>query len=119
MQLLLYLYVGPVHTQPFNKPQVQAFRSAYPRARVLELDASCHPMLFAAAEAAVKEVAEAKDKILVIVDCERANGAETVGPLRSLIDKLARHKNYVEVQMIGAHTMLTSMLRIFTQRNVL
>ncbi len=116
MHLLLYLYVGPVHKQPFSKPQVQAFHSMHPEARVVELDAACHPMLFTAAEAAMQEVVEANGKISVLVDCELSLGTEAVGPIRVLIDKLVRHKPFVEVQLMGTHAVLAPMLRIFTQR---
>lgn len=109
--VLIHIYVGPLHLQPFEQAFVKNFRQRYPQAQVLTLDQQSNPALFNAAG----ELLQSSNQIVAMFDFSLAAGTETIGPVRQLVERMLVVKHKVTVHVTGSHAMLSPMLRFFAQ----
>jgi hypothetical protein len=111
MAALVYAYVGPLHTQPYQKEFVAVWRRTNPGGAVVEVDQQSNPALFAAA----RQLMQQETNVVAVFDFLQAEGNETAPPVRQLIEALLPHKEKIAVKVLGHHGVLAPMLRFFKQ----
>lgn len=110
MELIVSIYIGPLHQQPFVNPIILKLKSEYPTGQFWELDQNSDVVLLQAAQKLIQD----SNPILVILDVQQAIGVEPISIARQILEFSMRYKNKIRVALLGSHTVLELMAKQFT-----